>query len=151
MSEFPKLKLLVSIITPRYLESEYCKTEVEAFFTTDSINHQSGVPGSDAVFELLNSNGYDFYSGKNYSGKSTYLNSGTIAVNLKFNACYKFDHEGRVALKFGINATIAPLLNSSKQYVLIDKSTDPYNTIFNGQSKSKYSFLNLYSGFIYQF
>ena len=53
LSQFPKLKLLVSIITPRYLESEWCKAEVETFFEAAQQTGGISIENKARIFKIL--------------------------------------------------------------------------------------------------
>ena len=53
LSQFPKLKLLVSIITPRYLESEWCKAEVETFLEAAQQTGGISIENKARIFKIL--------------------------------------------------------------------------------------------------
>ena len=119
------------------------------WLTADKINAQSESPGATTVFALLDSAGYDFAVDKNYNGKENSSTS-SFALNAKLDMCYKFNDRDRFALKFGVSATIATLPNHSNGYTLIDKTTDPYNSIYNSQPGTIYLSYGLHLGFIWQ-
>ncbi|MBK9731653.1 MAG: TIR domain-containing protein [Chitinophagaceae bacterium] len=85
VAQFPKLKVLVSIITPRYLKSAWCTKEVEEFFKAANENGGIEVENKARIFKIIktpvNRNeqpekireilGYEFYKVDSASGKFT--------------------------------------------------------------------------------
>ena len=53
ISQFPKLKILVSILTPRYLKSEWCTREVEEFFKAAEATGGISVENKSRIFKVL--------------------------------------------------------------------------------------------------
>lgn len=53
LSQFPKLKLLVSIITPRYIESKWCKDEVDAFMESAEQTGGISIENKARIFKIL--------------------------------------------------------------------------------------------------
>ena len=51
--KFPKLKILVSVITPRYVKSDWCKTEVEEFLRAAKNNGGIEIENKSRVFKIL--------------------------------------------------------------------------------------------------
>jgi len=120
--------------------------------TANGINGQSSSPGADSVFTALSdaAAGYDFASDKNYSGETKNADRGGFALNARFDANYKLDARGTFAFKLGANAVVAPLPDQSTGYQLINKTTDPYNSIYNAQQKSTYFSIGLHAGIVWQ-
>ena len=116
--------------------------------TADDINQQDSIPGAGAVFGLLNDHGYDFAFGKNYTGQDKKASRSSIAFNGRFDVCHRFDEKGNVAIKFGASICAAPLPDQSSGYELIDKTSDPYNSIYNSNAKSVYFSYGLNAGII---
>ena len=120
------------------------------FLTSNGIKGQSGVPGADSVFSALNHSGYDFASDKNYKGSEKNANKSGIAFNAKLDATYKLDNKGKALFMFGASVLFAPLPDQSKGYTLVDKTTDPYHSIYNSHAKSDYFTIGLNAGFVFQ-
>ena len=53
LAQFPKLKLLISIITPRYLQSKWCHDEVEAFFAAAEQNGGISIENKARIFKVI--------------------------------------------------------------------------------------------------
>lgn len=119
--------------------------------TADAINQQDSVPGANAVFDLFNSSGYDFATGKNYSGEDGNADRSGFALNVMFDVAYKLDDKGKLALKFGAAGCIAPLSDQSSGYQLVDTSTDPYNPLYNSKAKSLYYSFGIHGGLVFNF
>ena len=85
VAQFPKLKVLVSIITPRYLKSSWCTKEVEEFFKAANENGGISVENKARIFKIIKTPvkrdeqpekireilGYEFYKIDSASGKFT--------------------------------------------------------------------------------
>ena len=119
--------------------------------TANAINEQDSVPGANAVFDLLNNNGYDFATGKNYTGETSNADRNGFALNAMFDVAYKLDDKGKLALKFGAAGCIAPLSDESSGYQLVDTTTDPYNPLYNSKAKSVYYSFGIHGGLVFNF
>lgn len=119
--------------------------------TAADINQQDSVPGADAVFDLLNSSGYDFATDKNYEGENDNANRSSIAFNFMFDITYKLDDQGKIALKFGAAGCFAPLQNQTSGYQLVDATSDPYNPLYNSKAKSVYYAVGVHGGLVFNF
>lgn len=53
VAQFPKLKVLVSIITPRYLKSEWCTKEIEEFYKAAEQNGGISIENKARIFKVL--------------------------------------------------------------------------------------------------
>lgn len=85
VAQFPKLKVLVSVITPRYLKSSWCTKEVEEFFKAANENGGISVENKARIFKIIKTPvkrdeqpekireilGYEFYKIDSASGKFT--------------------------------------------------------------------------------
>ncbi len=52
-SQFPKLKIMISIITPRYVQSEWCTKEVELFYDAASKSGGIAIDNKARIFKVL--------------------------------------------------------------------------------------------------
>ncbi|MEP7107932.1 MAG: TIR domain-containing protein [Ferruginibacter sp.] len=52
-SHIPKLKLMVSIITPRYIESDWCKKELDAFYQAASYTGGVNIGNKSRIFKII--------------------------------------------------------------------------------------------------
>lgn len=120
------------------------------YMTADSINAQSETPGAQAVFDMLNNNGYDFATGKKYSGETKHFSSSNIAFHAKFEACYNFNDNDRFAIKFGGNVMVAPLSDQSAGYPFVDKTTDAYQSVYESHAKSGYFAFAVNAGLVFR-
>ncbi|MBK9731645.1 MAG: hypothetical protein IPO83_10245 [Chitinophagaceae bacterium] len=120
------------------------------FMTADSINAQSQTPGAQAVFDMLNEAGYDFASGKKYNGETKNFTRSNIAFHAKFDACYNFNDNDRFAFKFGANVVFAPMADKSSGYTFVDKTTDAYKSIYEGNAKSNYFAFGASAGLVFR-
>lgn len=53
VAQFPKLKVLVSIITPRYLKSEWCTREIEEFYKAAELTGGVSIENKARIFKVL--------------------------------------------------------------------------------------------------
>jgi hypothetical protein len=118
--------------------------------TSAGINTQNTNPGATDVFSKLYtaSNGYDFAENKNYSGKE---NLSRTAVAFNFGVDFNQKISDQLFIKLGLHLTYAPLFESNEEYIPINKTSDTYNSIYNGSAKSSYSAYGLSLGFVYDF
>ncbi|MBK8846542.1 MAG: thrombospondin type 3 repeat-containing protein [Bacteroidetes bacterium] len=114
--------------------------------TSDDIDQQSAIPGSEVVFNQLDDRTYDFAKNKRLKGTNDNLKRSTIAINAKFDGYYRMAKH--TSLKFGIGVVYAPLLTENKSYKAIDKSTDKFNSIYNASAKTNYFAYAINVGFV---
>lgn len=118
------------------------------YFTADSINAQAGSPGAQQVFSLLNDAGYDFASGKKYSGTSPSLSRTAIAINAKIDVCYNLGDNNRFAFKFGAYMVYAPMPDQSSGYQFVDSTADSYLSFYQSKAKTHYFAFGLNAGIV---
>ena len=52
-SQLPKLKVMVSVITPRYLDSDWCKRELDSFYKAAADNGGISIGNKSRIFKIL--------------------------------------------------------------------------------------------------
>ena len=52
-SQFPLLKILVSVITPRYIFSDLCRKELDEFYTAASYNGGISIGNKSRIFKIV--------------------------------------------------------------------------------------------------
>ena len=125
---------------------------LNVWFTEEAINEQAGYENAAAIFASLNEAGYDFALDQNKSGTAKNKGKFGVAFNASVDACYKFDDNGRLAFKFGANVLFAPSLpGQTEPYKLVDKTSDTYNPIYNGQPTSTYMAFGIHAGLVLEF
>ena len=118
------------------------------YITSQGINSQNTSPGAISVFSQLQKS-YDFTDDKNYRDKSRNLNRYAIAVNAGFDLHRKITES--FAFRGGLYFTYAALPAKTKKYIPLDRTTEPYNSIFNSTAKSVYSTFGISAGMVYNF
>ncbi len=53
VAQFPKLKIMVSIITPRYVGSEWCKREMDEFYKAADSNGGISIGNKSRIFKVI--------------------------------------------------------------------------------------------------
>ena len=121
------------------------------FFTADKIFAQNPTRTAEDVFrELREANAnYDFTDSKNYRGKQKNDSRLTVGINLDINLQHQITTEW--AFRLGLQAVYAPLPERKDKYIPINKTTDPYNSIYNSGGKSAYAAFGLNVGLAYNF
>lgn len=87
VAQFPKLKVLVSIVSPRYVKSEWCQREVEEFSKAAEANGGMTIENKSRIFKVVktpvkqneqpaplsNMLGYEFYKTDMATGRAKEL------------------------------------------------------------------------------
>ena len=123
------------------------------FITADSVRFQNSNPGADAVFNQLkaNSENYDFANNKNYVGTQKNLTRIAVAFNLAFDAQFSIGKNSPVVFKAGGYLTYAPLPERKEKYIPVNRTSDPFQSIYNSNAKTSYSAYGINLGFVYNF
>lgn len=121
------------------------------YFTAEELQARNPNRTAEDIFrELRNNNvNYDFADSKNFRGKQKNDSRITFGLNLVFNGQYHISDNW--SFKAGLQAVYAPLPERNEKYIPIDKTTDPYNSIYNSSAKSSYSAFGLNAGLVYNF
>jgi hypothetical protein len=121
------------------------------FLTADSINAQNPNPGADTIFNQLKANAdhYDFANNKSYVGTQKNPMRLAVAINLGFDLQQQISEA--LAFKIGAHFVYAPLPGTNEKYKPIDKTTDPFQSIYNSNAKSSYSAFGLTAGIVCRF
>lgn len=137
--KFPKLKILVSVITPRYVKSGWCKTEVEEFLRAAKDNGGIEIENKSRIFKILKTpvkleeqpeairqyTGYEFYRVDPTSKEEKEFKKefGEEFKNLYYNAVDRVAQDIAKLLKFlGDKSTTAT--QSKGNMYLADTSDD---------------------------
>ncbi|HRH50885.1 MAG TPA: hypothetical protein PLP23_19195 [Panacibacter sp.] len=123
------------------------------FITADSIKFQNSNPGADAVFNQLNANSgnYDFANNKNYKGRQKNTTRAAIALNLAFDAQFSISKNSPLVFKAGGHLTYAPLPERKEKYMPVNRTSDPFQSVYNSNAKTSYSAFGINLGFVYNF
>ena len=121
------------------------------FLTADSINAQNPNPGADTIFNQLRKNAdqYDFANNKNYVGTQKNSARFAVAVNLGFDLQRQISEA--LAFRIGAHFVYAPLPEGNEKYKPIDKTSDPFQSVYNSNAKSSYSAFSLNAGIVCRF
>ena len=120
------------------------------YLTSAAINNQNSSPGASGVFSQLAGKGYDFAANKNFRDKQQ-LSRTVIAFNISLNGQFRKNKDNPLALQWGIHGVYAPVKTPGEQYKPIDKTTDPFNSIFNTSGKLSYMAYGANLGLVYHF
>lgn len=52
-AQFPKLKIMISVITPRYVKSEWCTKEVELFYKAAGLSGGIAIENKSRIFKVI--------------------------------------------------------------------------------------------------
>jgi hypothetical protein len=121
------------------------------FFTTEELENLAlGITAQDVFDELRRANpNYDFADSKNFRGKQKNGSRITVGINLAFNMQYQISNKW--AIRAGAHAMYAPLPALKEKYIPIDRTTDPYNSIYNSSAKTSYTAFGLNAGLVCNF
>lgn len=133
------------IIYDNYLDPA---SPYNVYLTSQGINDQNTDPGAISIFSRLPGT-YDFTDDKSYRDKSRNLTRYAIAVNAGFDLHRKITES--FAFKGGLYFVYATLPAKTQKYIPLDRTTDPYNSIFNSTAKSTYSTVGISAGIVYNF
>ena len=121
------------------------------YITADRIITRNPDRPADEVFKELHDAdaGYDFADSKNFRDTKKNASRITVAINLAFDMQRQISDAW--AFKFGAHVVYAPLPAQKEKYKPVDKTTDPYQSIYNSNAKSSYSAFGINLGFVYNF
>lgn len=127
------------------------KSSYNVYFTADSLQKRNPNRSAEEVFrELNNANkGYDFADSKNFRGKQK--NDPRLTVG--FNLAVDFQHKisDLWSLRAGFHGVFAALPGNKDKYKPIDKTNDPYLSVYNSNAKSTYAAMGASVGLCYKF
>jgi hypothetical protein len=121
------------------------------YFTAESLRSRNPFRSAEDVFRQLRNNNanYDFADSKNFRGKQKNESRITVGFNLDFN--FQRNISDEMSFKAGLQAVYAPIPEAKEKYIPINKTTDPYNSIYNSSAKTSYMAFGLQAGLVYNF
>jgi hypothetical protein len=143
VERFPKVALLVSVLSPRYIKSKWCVRELEEFYkaaqTTGGVRIadksrifkviKTPVPRNEYPQEVRELLGYEFYQ-LDQSGKP-------IEFNLRFNPEYTYKYWNKINdLAYDIQQMLDRFSNNSNGAVELTPIASTGTTIYLAQTTS---------------
>lgn len=127
------------------------KSSYNVYFTADSLQKRNPGRSAEEVFRDLNNanKGYDFADSKNFRGKQK--NDPRLTIGLNFVVDFQHKLSDLWSLRAGFHGVFAPVPGHKDNYKPIDKTTDPYSSVYNSNAKSTYAAIGASVGLCYKF